>query len=576
MAERKIVKLPLIPYQYQPLSPAAQTRIIVLEPSLDASAPLVCGVEELQLVSDEGFQALSYTWGEPRLTETLVVNRVSLLRITANLRDALRRFRLPFGPRRLWVDAICINQGDEGEKARQIPFMDVIYRSASAVLVWLGDYPTQAACLAYIRDYPRLLGQERGPHSRLGRQEHSELSMSISSLVELPWFSRRWIVQEAVLNADVLLCCCDRELSWVRLAACLGMIKNPAPRFKPFHTLLAMASLWKRWVLDTDVVRDGGIFDLLEAFDHFQCANDKDRLFALGGLATDLSLGPNPSPGSLPLHVDYTITTEALYTNFARDVLESGSVPMKHQMLISSINRCSDGQTSLPSWVPDWRVSAIRTPFFHYEVYNSLVRFEYNPPSLLLHGQEVRGPEVKVSGTYEALPARALSLSEINNWLRTMGKLWLDRYPNPGLSAYAKFITECAHSSGLQISGDAVFSMISWVMSADQLNASGLNEHVYTLTDIGGLMQGRRVFCWSDPTEPSPPHIGIGPDHIQIGDEMIAAKRPSSGDHSFQVVLIARYVAAASAKLIGDAVLVLSLDSANFWFPSPKRSIPLD
>ncbi|KAK5627459.1 hypothetical protein RRF57_003174 [Xylaria bambusicola] len=141
MAQRRLVKLPLQPYRYQPLPSSAQTRIIVLEPSVDAPAPLVCRIEELRIESDEGFQALSYTWGEPSFTETLIVDKVCFLRITPNLRDALRRFRLPSNPRRLWVDAVCINQKDEEEKGKQIPFMDVIYRGASAVLVWLGIIP---------------------------------------------------------------------------------------------------------------------------------------------------------------------------------------------------------------------------------------------------------------------------------------------------------------------------------------------------------------------------------------------------------------------------------------------------
>ncbi|KAI1192608.1 heterokaryon incompatibility protein-domain-containing protein [Nemania serpens] len=580
MAQRKFVALPLQPYQYQSLPPSAQTRIIVLEPSLDAAAPLVCGIEELRIELDEGFQALSYTWGEPRFTETLIVNNTSFLRITPNLRDALHRFRLPSSSRRLWVDAICINQHDEDDKATQIPSMDVIYRSATAVLVWLGKYPAQAACLASIKAYPRLLGKERSPGSRVGRQEHSELLMSVSSLVKLPWFSRRWIVQEVVLNPDVLLCCCNEELSWVRLANCLGMIRNPLLDMKPLQTLLAMVSLWKRWVFNSDESRNGGMFDLLEAFDHFQCFDDRDRLFALGGLATDLSIGSRTSlespPGLLPLHVDYTTTAESLYTKFCIDVLEFTNEPMKHQMLRSSLARCGDGQNNLPSWVPDWRFPAIRKPFFHYEVYNSLLKFEYKPPRLLLYGQYVRGPGSKVSAIYEPLPSHPLSPSDIANWLRTAGNLWIKIYPRIGIRSYAKLIAECAQNTGLQLSSDMVISMISRVMSPDYLEFSAVDEYVQTLLDIGTVFKGRAVFYWSDLIDPSIIHFGIGPNHIQIGDEMIAVKRPSSGDHSFQVALIIRHVTPNSAKLVGDSLLVLSFANPNFWFPSPERKISID
>ncbi|KAI0098525.1 HET-domain-containing protein [Nemania sp. FL0031] len=421
MAERILVTLPIQQYQYQPLHPSAQTRIIVLEHSRDPSAPLVCKIEELNIEADEGFQALSYTWGEPNFTERLVVDNTSFLRITPNLRDALRRFRKPFSSRRLWVDAVCINQQDEEEKKKQIPFMDVIYRGASSVLVWLGNYPTQAACLASIKAYPRLFGKERAPGSREGRQEHSELIMSIASLVQLPWFSRRWIVQEAVLNPDVLLCCCDEELSWVRLANCLGMISNPPPDMKQLNTLLSMASLWKRWVFDGGLGGNGGIFDLLEAFDHFQCFDPRDRLFALGGLATDISMGPKPSPGLLPLPVDYTIATESLYTTFGKDVIEFTSEPMKYDMLRSSLARCGDGQNGLASWVPDWRLPAARKPFFRYVVYNSLLQMEYTSSQLLLQGQCVGELGTKVSAifgwTYIRAPACELLQSSSKNAL---------------------------------------------------------------------------------------------------------------------------------------------------------------
>ena len=66
-----------------------------------------------------------------------------------------------------------------------------------------------------------------------------------------------------------------------------------------------------------------------------------------------------------------------LYT----DILENTDEKMKRHMLRSSLAQCrnSQKQGNLPSCVSDWRVSAIRKPFFHYIAYKSLLHLEYRP-----------------------------------------------------------------------------------------------------------------------------------------------------------------------------------------------------
>ncbi|KAH7629769.1 heterokaryon incompatibility, partial [Sordaria sp. MPI-SDFR-AT-0083] len=39
----------------------------------------------------------------------------------------------------IWIDAICINQGDNEEKGHQVQSMAKIYAKASRVIVWLGE-----------------------------------------------------------------------------------------------------------------------------------------------------------------------------------------------------------------------------------------------------------------------------------------------------------------------------------------------------------------------------------------------------------------------------------------------------
>jgi len=60
----------------------------------------------------EVYDALSYTWGEPVYSQTLLVDNEFSMKITANLSEGLRTFCLGHHVRRIWADAICINQRD--------------------------------------------------------------------------------------------------------------------------------------------------------------------------------------------------------------------------------------------------------------------------------------------------------------------------------------------------------------------------------------------------------------------------------------------------------------------------------
>lgn len=93
-------------------------------------------------LSDQcNYEALSYTWGESTLRPppTIILNEHYELQITDNLFSALRRLRRRFRSRRLWIDALCINQTDLDERIFQVSIMGAIYNSAFQVCVWLGE-----------------------------------------------------------------------------------------------------------------------------------------------------------------------------------------------------------------------------------------------------------------------------------------------------------------------------------------------------------------------------------------------------------------------------------------------------
>lgn len=87
----------------------------------------------------EKYEALSYVWGDPTATETILVNGTRC-HVGQNLMQALQHLRQAEHPRLLWVDALCINQNDIEERAKQVQIMGEIYGNAYRTVVWLGDF----------------------------------------------------------------------------------------------------------------------------------------------------------------------------------------------------------------------------------------------------------------------------------------------------------------------------------------------------------------------------------------------------------------------------------------------------
>jgi hypothetical protein len=100
--------IPTIPHEYLPLDLVAEEiRLIVLMPSEDPDAPVVAHLAHESMYGPAAYQCLSYTWGDGKATEDLILNN-QLLKIRKNLAAALKaiRHRGPTQLVTLWVDAV--------------------------------------------------------------------------------------------------------------------------------------------------------------------------------------------------------------------------------------------------------------------------------------------------------------------------------------------------------------------------------------------------------------------------------------------------------------------------------------
>lgn len=96
--------------------------------------------------------------------------------------DTVRRHRM-FNDL-VWADSLCLNQQDKDEIAHQVPRMGQIYSNAEQVIIWLGNERKRESALS------RLL--------YLDDSFHWDMMCEVDHLLQLPYWSRVWIVQEVL------------------------------------------------------------------------------------------------------------------------------------------------------------------------------------------------------------------------------------------------------------------------------------------------------------------------------------------------------------------------------------------
>lgn len=199
---------------YRPLRVSQQEiRILVIKSSENSDDQLQCGLEYCALGTNPEYDALSYCWGNPSDQKTIYISG-NQLRVTVNLARALRELRAK-GIRRIWADAICINQDDLEERSQQVLNMSAIYRSASQVIAWLGYSLRRApnsgtvantalATAKQLLKARELVNKNRLEEMRLflGRLSSHDWDAFIE-LISNQYWKRVWIIQELAMAVQL-------------------------------------------------------------------------------------------------------------------------------------------------------------------------------------------------------------------------------------------------------------------------------------------------------------------------------------------------------------------------------------
>ena len=128
-------------YQYRGLDVARkELRLVLVVPARDEQEPIQAVLVHASLESSPppAYETVSYVWGSPKQRAPLTLDETCIAAPASSV-AALRRLRKPESPRTLWIDAICIDQTNNVERAQQVAIMSEIYSNSDGNLIYLGE-----------------------------------------------------------------------------------------------------------------------------------------------------------------------------------------------------------------------------------------------------------------------------------------------------------------------------------------------------------------------------------------------------------------------------------------------------
>lgn len=340
-----------LPYQYHSISDEQDIRLVRIQPG-SSSDPIRCRIEHVSLKSAPIYDAVSYTWGDTNGTAQLQATvsvfsdgRYYLVPVTTNCGAALRRVRLPDRERHVFIDALCINQSDMEERRFQVRLMPKIYSNAHHVVIYVGEESDQSD---EVMDLLNRFGVVPHPIFYKPRYppEAKTYAENIESFLSRSWFSRVWILQEVGMAQRALLVCGSKSIPWERIIIS-GLNR---PRDNPLDYRGLCPPVLSLSLNGQQPIQK--MYRLLSDARKCSATDPRDKVYAVYGLLE----GSN----SAGLSADYTKSTELVYTNTAKFLITQ----YNSLDILGLVEPRAFILSTIPSWVPDWRVPTIPDPLF--------------------------------------------------------------------------------------------------------------------------------------------------------------------------------------------------------------------
>lgn len=336
--------------------------------------------------------------------------------VRQNLKDALQQIQISnLVDQYLWVDAICMNQGENeeasNERSAHITHMTEIYEEAAKIVVWLGKPENEAnnrLAFSMMKDfqkrYRHVMNKGRPyrpwwlPHKpRTGGQDIADFLLTVSpakdktvfdvpgsrtfnawlgviALWKSPWWTRTWVFQESTiperytriylsgvamqpLSSKVRFLCGDQETNWLELVPTSLIASN----------ILSTPGIDSRFLVGAKTAADRLIsfrskrvqhalwsfLDILQMFRCTHCFDPRDKVYA------PLCLAPDDIRRHIrPNYAKKTVLD--VYTDVVRYSLAQPGHELDflgyalYQEEVQALETPQGIKSVLPSWVPNF------------------------------------------------------------------------------------------------------------------------------------------------------------------------------------------------------------------------------
>jgi hypothetical protein len=365
------------------------------------------------------FAALSYVWGDKSVRRDITLNG-EVVSVTANLESALRALAGDdaFGSRyKLWIDAICINQVDDQERAHQVQKMREIYSGSWAVIAWIGWSPPSAD-INHAFQFLRILASLQGDQRNLGKlqTESGEPSRgtyfcALNELMRQEYWFRLWIIQELIMGASsTVLRLGNHVIDWGTFCKGISVLYHGSNwiikdlelqrelKSRGIHGIVA----WQTYSIhlvhqdlrplscfDEEGTNRIGFRRLLDIANSADCRDVRDKVFALVGMMN--------SAVSADIMEAYEFEPPRLFAAVARAFIT-------HTNTLEPLRSGNPwGRVGTPSWAADW-------------TWEGRIRFSRPEYNLVAPPWNPLDPEADPDTIYCAHGGMPASYTFLNDW----------------------------------------------------------------------------------------------------------------------------------------------------------------